>query len=105
MAPRETHRPGLRRAGVRAAPHGYLDKVAALICDCGQHLAWLVCERRASPTLARQLWCCTSCERFRWHLEHPPWPDGLFVGMFAVASSREFLRKQQVEIARNAYSA
>jgi hypothetical protein len=79
--------------------------VAGLICDCGERLAWLVCESRASPTLARQLWRCTSCERFTWYLEHPPWPDGLFDGMLTVAPFGEFLHEQESEIARDAYGA
>jgi hypothetical protein len=78
--------------------------MAGLICDCGERL-WLVSESRASPTLARQLWRCTFCERFRWHLEHPPWPEGLLDGMLMVAPFREFLRQQQVEMAEDAYRA
>jgi hypothetical protein len=79
--------------------------VADLICDCGQFLGWLVCERRASASLARQLWRCTVCERFRWYFEHPPWPDGLLDGMLTVAAFRKFLREQEAEIARNTYGA
>jgi hypothetical protein len=79
--------------------------VTDLICDCGQALGWLVFERRASPTLARQLWRCTSCERFTWYLEHPPWPDGLLDGMLMVAPFREFLHEQELDIARSAYGA
>jgi hypothetical protein len=91
--------------GVRGSAHGYVVLVADLICDCGRGLVWLVCESGASPTLARQLWRCTSCERFTWHLEHPPWPDGLLEGMLSVAPFRQFLREQEAEIARDAYSA
>ena len=79
--------------------------MAGLTCDCGQALEWLLAESRASPTLARQLWRCKSCERFTWYLEHPPWPDGHLDGMLTVAPFREFLREQEAQIARNAYGA
>jgi hypothetical protein len=91
--------------GVRGVSRGYIGPVAGLICVCSKPLGWLVCEERASPTLARQLWRCTSCEDFMWYLEHPPWPDGLLEGMLKVAPFREFLREQQAEIARSAYGA
>jgi hypothetical protein len=70
--------------------------VAVLICDCGEPLVWLVSENRASPTLARQLWRCRSCEQFRWHLEQ-------LNRMLTVAPFREFLRQQQAEMAEDAY--
>jgi hypothetical protein len=89
----------------KGRPPGYIDLMADLDCDCGQRLMWLVCESRASPTLARQLWRCTSCEQFTWYLERPPWPDGLLDGMLSVAPFREFLSEQEAEIARDAYGA
>lgn len=65
---------------------------------------WLVSEVRkqsfpdaCSPALALYV----LCERFRWHLEHPPWPDGLLEGMLMVAPF--FLGQQQAEMAEDAY--
>ena len=76
-----------------------------LIWSAGQRLVWLVCESESVAHPCSSALACTSCERFTWYLEHPPWPDGLREGMLTVAPFRQFLREQEAEIARNAYGA